>query len=70
MKKVRDCWTEIAFTIIPYRDSKERFLVGELEDLMTQLEDDQMQVSSMMGSKYVAIIRDEVEKWEKNLTYI
>ena len=24
----------------------------------------------MMGSKYVAVIRDEVEKWEKNLTYI
>lgn len=70
MKKVKDIWSEIQFTIVPYRDSKERFILGDLEDLMTQLEDDQMQVSSMMGSKYVAIIRDEVERWEKNLTYI
>ena len=70
MKKVKDIWSEIQFTIVPYRDSKERFILGDLEDLMTQLEDDQLQVSSMMGSKYVAIIRDEVERWEKNLTYI
>ena len=65
MTKVENIWNEMAFIIVPYRDSKERFIMGDLEDLMTQLEDDQMQVSSMMGSKFVTIIRDKVEKWEK-----
>jgi len=70
LKKVKDIWNEICFGIVPYRDSKERFILGDLEDLMTQLEDDQMQVSSMMGSKFVARFREEVEEWEKKLTYI
>lgn len=63
-------WEDMLFTITPYRDSKDRFILGDIEDLMTQLEDDQMQVSTMMGSKFVAEIRDMVEEWEKKLGYI
>ena len=35
MTGVKDRWFEMIFTIIPYRDSKERFIIGDLEDLMT-----------------------------------
>jgi dynein heavy chain len=35
-----------------------------------QLEDDQMTVGTMMGSKFVAEIRDEVEEMEGKLKYI
>lgn len=40
MKKVEDTWLEIVFPIVPYRESKDRFIMGDIEDLMTQLEDD------------------------------
>jgi len=63
-------WEEINFTVVSYRDSKERFIIAEVEDLITLLEDDTMTVSTMMGSKFVAEIRDKVESWEKRLGYL
>lgn len=53
MKIVQDRWDEINFTVVNYRDSKDRFIITDVEDLITQLEDDTMTVSTMMGSKFV-----------------
>ena len=53
-----------------YRDTKDRYFITEIDDLVTQLEDHQMTVQTSMGSKYVAEIREEVETWEKKLGYI
>ena len=63
-------WEEINFTVISYRDSKERFVITEVEDLITLLEDDTMTVSTMMGSKFVLEIKEQVESWEKRLGYL
>ena len=35
-----------------------------------QLEDDAMSVGTMMGSKFVAAIREDVEEMEQKLKYI
>jgi len=51
-------WEEVNFTVISYRDSKERFVITEVEDLITLLEDDTMTVSTMMGSKFVIEIKE------------
>jgi dynein heavy chain, axonemal len=63
-------WEEINFVVISYRDSKERFVITEVEDLITLLEDDTMTVSTMMGSKFVLEIKEQVESWEKRLGYL
>jgi len=63
-------WEETSFTVRPYRDTKDRFFITEIDDLITTLEDNQMTIQTSMGSKYVAEIRDEVEQWEKRLGYI
>ena len=63
-------WEEVNFTVISYRDSKERFVITDVEDLITLLEDDTMTVSTMMGSKFVLEIKEQVESWEKRLGYL
>mmetsp|Transcript_17277 Transcript_17277/g.12260 ORF Transcript_17277/g.12260 Transcript_17277/m.12260 type:complete len:303 (+) Transcript_17277:50-958(+) len=70
MKDIRERWEELSFTIVSYRDQKDRFIVKDVEEIITTLEDDSMTVSTMMGSKYVTEIRDTVEVWEKKLGYI
>ncbi len=35
MKLVQDRWEEINFVVISYRDSKDRFVITEVEDLIT-----------------------------------
>ena len=70
VKEISEMWDETFFTVKQYRDTKDRFFITEIDDLITQLEDHQMTIQTSMGSKYVAEIRDEVEAWEKRLGYI
>ena len=63
-------WKETQFTVLNYRDTKDRFLIGEIEDTITQLEDHSMSIQTMLGSKHVTEIRPQVEEWEKKLGYI
>lgn len=63
-------WKETYFIVQGYRDTKDRFIIGDVEEIIIQLEDNQMTVQTMMGSKHVQEIRGDVEKWEKKLFYI
>lgn len=53
-----------------YRDMKDRYIIGQIDDSITQLEDHQVSVGTMLGSKFVQEIRPQVEGWEKKLSYI
>lgn len=71
LNDISNYWmNEGLFTVLNYRDSKDRFIIGDVEDTIAQLEDNQMSIQTMMGSKYVAEIRAKVEEWEKHLGYI
>lgn len=70
MKVVAERWEEINFAVVGYRDTKDRYIIAEVEDLITQLEDDTMTVSTMMGSKFVSEIKASVEQMEKKLVYL
>lgn len=70
MKGVLERWEDINFVVVPYRDQKERYIIAEVEDLITALEDDTMTVSTMMGSKFVTEIKASVETMERKLVYL
>jgi len=63
-------WNENTFVVMPYRDFKDKFLISEIDELIMKLEDDQMTVGTMMGSKFVTEVREEVEEMEQKLKYI
>lgn len=67
---IEGAWSETRFVVKGYRDTKDRYYITEVDELYTQLEDDQVKVQTAMGSKYVQEIREIVEKWEKRLGYI
>ena len=70
MNAIKDKWEATYFVVAQYRDTKDRFILKEVEEVITLLEDDTLTISTMMGSKHVNEIRDEVEEWEKKLGYI
>jgi dynein heavy chain len=43
------------------------FILGSLEDVLTLLEDNQVTLQTMLGSRYIRGIQDLVEEWEKRL---
>ena len=65
LEEIENGWTQYEFTLI--KDSKERFLLSETEKVYELLENDQMKISSMIASKYIAEVRREVEGWETRL---
>ena len=67
LKEIIAVWKTASFTVFNYRDTKDRFIIGEIEDTITLLEDHSMSIQTMMGSKFVTEIRPKVEKWEKKL---
>lgn len=68
MNKIKDKWENTYFVVASYRDDKH--ILKEVEEVITQLEDDSLQVSTMMGSKFVNEIKEEVQEWETRLGYI
>ena len=42
---IQNFWTnEAIFSVLSYRDSKDRFIIGDVEDTIAQLEDNQMSI--------------------------
>jgi hypothetical protein len=37
--KISSIWDETSFTVRPYRDTKDRYFITEIDDLIAQLED-------------------------------
>ena len=70
LNEIINKWKETYFVVNNYRDSKDRFILAELEDVVAQLEEHQMTIQSLMGHKFVNEIRGEVEDWEKKLATI
>ncbi len=45
LNEISGFWeTQALFTVMPYRDSKDRFIIGDIEDTIVQLEDNQMSI--------------------------
>eukprot|EP00397_Hematodinium_sp_SG-2012_P000045 GEMP01000045.1.p1 GENE.GEMP01000045.1~~GEMP01000045.1.p1 ORF type:complete len:3312 (+),score=740.25 GEMP01000045.1:2269-12204(+) len=67
LDKVKKTWEELEFIVNNYKDSKDVFILGAPDEIITQLEDSLVIVSTILASRYVAPLRDEVEEWQKSL---
>jgi dynein heavy chain len=67
LKKVEDAWKEMEFPIVPYRDSKDVYILGGLDDIQVLLDDSQVNISTIAGSRHVGPIKQRVEDWQKQL---
>ncbi|CAE7499104.1 DNAH6, partial [Symbiodinium sp. CCMP2456] len=67
LDKVKKTWDDLELVINPYKDSKDVFVLGSIEDITVALEDSLVTISTIAGSRYVGPIRGEVEQWQKDL---
>jgi dynein heavy chain len=62
LEEIKKIWATMEFIVMPYRDFKDKFILGTIEEIMIQLEDDQVSIQTMLGSKNVQEIRADVER--------
>ncbi|KAI8619311.1 dynein heavy chain and region D6 of dynein motor-domain-containing protein [Chytriomyces sp. MP71] len=65
--KVVKNWSEAEFVVISYRDAKDIFILGSVEDIQALLEDSQVTISTIKSSRFIGPIKAEVEKWDRQL---
>ncbi|KAJ3267030.1 Dynein heavy chain 6, axonemal [Chytriomyces hyalinus] len=65
--KVVKNWSEAEFAVINYRDSKDVFILGSVEDIQALLEDSQVTIATIKSSRFIGPIKSEVEKWDRQL---
>ncbi|KAG2448089.1 hypothetical protein HYH02_007114 [Chlamydomonas schloesseri] len=68
LAKVSNKWVDLEFNVIAYKESKDVFILGGIEDIQIALEDSMVTMSTILASRFVTGIRPEVEKVERQLT--
>jgi dynein heavy chain len=67
LKKVDDAWKKMEFPVLSYRDSKDVFILGGLDEVQALLDDSQVNVATIAGSRHVGPIKGRVDEWQRQL---
>lgn len=70
LNEIRRLWEETILEVVPYNDSKDKYILSKTEDVFQLLDDHQAKIQSMMAQKYVVNIRPKVEDWENKLAMV
>ncbi|DAZ98018.1 TPA: hypothetical protein N0F65_004508 [Lagenidium giganteum] len=67
LRKVSDAWVSTEFEVKTYKDNKDVFVLGSIDEITAKLDDSIVTISTIMGSRFIGAIQDEVEGWRKKL---
>ena len=67
LEKIEETWQETNFELNSYKEQKDVYILGGVEEIITNLDDSLVTISTIMGSRFVAGIKEEVEGWRKRL---
>mmetsp|Transcript_44767 Transcript_44767/g.87731 ORF Transcript_44767/g.87731 Transcript_44767/m.87731 type:complete len:3997 (-) Transcript_44767:184-12174(-) len=67
LEKVQQNWQDQCFILAEYTRLKDVSILGDVEEVMASLEDNQVSLQTMLASRYIATIQSEVEVWDKKL---
>ena len=70
LAKVTKAWETLSFVVLNHRDQHNLFILGSLEEIFATLEDNQVTLMTMLGSRFIKTIQEEVESWSKKLAIL
>eukprot|EP00818_Percolomonas_sp_WS_P004783 CAMPEP_0117442044 /NCGR_PEP_ID=MMETSP0759-20121206/3945_1 /TAXON_ID=63605 /ORGANISM="Percolomonas cosmopolitus, Strain WS" /LENGTH=4215 /DNA_ID=CAMNT_0005233913 /DNA_START=112 /DNA_END=12759 /DNA_ORIENTATION=- len=70
LDQIETVWGETEVATKQYRDYRNTFILGSVEEIMQLLEDHQVQIQTMIASPFVTGIKARVEQWDQDLSYI
>ncbi|CAH8497721.1 unnamed protein product, partial [Dicrocoelium dendriticum] len=63
LKKVEDSWKSMEFTVLPYKDSKDVFIVGGTDEIQQLYDDSVISITTIASSRHVGPIKNRVDEW-------
>jgi dynein heavy chain len=70
LEEIKKIWGQTNFTLAKHRDSADRFVITAIDDTLTQLEEHQVSIQTMLCSRHVQDIKGSIEEWDKRLRYV
>ena len=61
LEKLVKVWRKLEFNVIPYKDKKNVYILGSVDDITTALDDSLVTISTLLGSRYIGPIKPQVE---------
>ena len=69
LAKVIAMWEKCNLDVLNYKDIKDLYILGETAEVIANLDDSLVTVNTVLGSRYVAGIRDKVDTWRGKLLH-
>jgi dynein heavy chain len=66
LEKLENDWRRISFPV-EYDDRVESYILKDLEEIFTALDESLALINAVLGSRYVKPLRTEAEKWKNNI---
>lgn len=63
LKKIEDSWKGLELIVLPYKNYDSVFILGSMEEIQLALEEANINLNTLITSKYIAMIKTRVEKW-------
>lgn len=63
LKRIEDSWKRLELIVLPYKNYDRVFILGSMEEVQLALEEANINLNTLITSKYVAMIKTRVEKW-------
>lgn len=70
LKKIQDNWANQEFITAPYGKKGDTWILGEVDEVIAALEDNQVGLQTMLASRYITAVQQEVESWDKKLSFL
>ena len=67
LQNVSNAWADAEFVLLPYKDTKDVYVLSGIEDITLQLDDSLVTMGTITASRFVGGIRDKVEVLEQAL---
>eukprot|EP01038_Epipyxis_sp_PR26KG_P006339 gene6339-8727_t len=69
MAKVTGIWEKMSFDVKPYKEVKDLYILGDTSEVIASLDDSLVTINTVLGSRYVAGIRNFVDTWRGKLMH-
>lgn len=72
VKEITETWEQLKFTVQTYfKGTVQRgFILGSVDEILDTLDDNNVNLQSILGSRFVGPFRSTVYRWEKTLSLI
>ncbi|KAK2955804.1 putative Dynein axonemal heavy chain 1 [Blattamonas nauphoetae] len=69
LEKIKKIWAQMQFVLVR-RKSGTTHILGGVEEIVETLEDNQALLQTMLASRFVVGIREEIEGWDRRMTQL